>query len=151
MTGMLEVEIYHEQRLLHGACFLPGFVRQLKWLLLAGLDPDLAERKSGVTGLFIAGQEGRVDIVVALLEAGAVVNLAPGPEGATPLFIAAQRGHRDVVGTLLAAGAMVDLVRRPHPLLPLDIYFFVTYFFAFIRYVSSGATRCGGHPALHCK
>ena len=55
---------------------------------------------SGATPLYVAAQNGHLDIVKALLEAGADRNQAMN-SGATPLFIAAEKGHLDVVEMLL--------------------------------------------------
>ena len=70
-------------------------------------DVNQAEN-NGATPLFIASQEGHVDVVrQLLLREDADVNLAEN-NGATPLYIASQEGHVDVVRQLLAASADVN-------------------------------------------
>ena len=83
---------------------------------LLGLKADPEEKKvlanqaktgNRVTPLFIAAQNGHLEVVNALLDAGAAVH-KPLTDGATPLFIASQKGHLEVVNALIAAGAAVD-------------------------------------------
>jgi ankyrin repeat protein len=50
--------------------------------------------------LFIAAQNGHLDVVRHLVEVGADKDQAQN-QGATPLFIAAQNGHLDVVRHLV--------------------------------------------------
>ncbi|XP_078575768.1 uncharacterized protein LOC144861671 [Branchiostoma floridae x Branchiostoma japonicum] len=66
---------------------------------------------TGATSLFVAAQEGHVEVVQQLLKAGADVEKAR-QGGATPLYIAAQNGHVEVVQQLLKAGAEVDKARQ---------------------------------------
>ena len=64
--------------------------------------------------MFIASQEGNLDVVRELLARGAVVDAA-FDTGATPLIQACWKGHPEVVRALLAAGANkrhVDIVGR---------------------------------------
>ncbi len=74
--------------------------------LLAGADPD-----SRIDGhapvLFVAAQEGHLEVVRTLLKYKASVDLALS-SGATPLGIAAQNGHAGIVRELLEHGAQVD-------------------------------------------
>ena len=63
-----------------------------------------AEPKSGITHLFIAGQEGKADIVSVLLDkARNVINVnqATTDYGCSPLFSACQNDHSSVVEVLL--------------------------------------------------
>ncbi|CAG2184945.1 unnamed protein product [Mytilus edulis] len=64
-------------------------------------------RKDGASPLFVACQEGNLEIATELLERHAVVNQQLS-DGATPLFIACQNGHLPIVELLLQAGADVD-------------------------------------------
>ena len=61
--------------------------------------------------LYIAAQEGHLELATDLLAAGARVD-APLKNGSTPLFIAVQKGHRELVAVLLAAGAKVNASRN---------------------------------------
>ena len=54
--------------------------------------------------MFIASQEGNLDVVRELLARGAVINAA-FDNGATPLIQASYNGHTEIVRALLAAGA----------------------------------------------
>lgn len=61
----------------------------------------------GSTPLYIAAQNGHLEVVIALLQAGADIN-QPANDGKTPLYIAAENGHLDMVQALLAAGADIN-------------------------------------------
>ena len=81
-------------------------------------NPEIANQRflSSVNGekvslLYIAAQEGYLELAADLLAAGALVN-APRKNGGTPLFIAVQHGHRELVALLLAAGASVNAQRK---------------------------------------
>jgi ankyrin repeat protein len=52
------------------------------------------------TPLFVACENGHVEIVKTLIEAGANLN-SPDKDGATPLFVACKNGHAEVVKALL--------------------------------------------------
>jgi hypothetical protein len=62
--------------------------------------------------LWVAAQNGQVDVVRLLLEARASVDLARSSDQVTPLLIAASEGHVDVVRLLLEARASVDLAKK---------------------------------------
>ena len=62
----------------------------------------------GCTPLFIASQNGLIDIVALLLKSNANPDLQE-INGCTPLYIASQEGHTDVVSLLLKANANVNL------------------------------------------
>ncbi|MBA2655193.1 MAG: ankyrin repeat domain-containing protein [Gammaproteobacteria bacterium] len=66
-----------------------------------------AAQNNGATPLYIAAQNGHIEVVAALINAGANKDQARN-EGATPLFIAAQNGHIEVVAALINAGANKD-------------------------------------------
>ena len=55
--------------------------------------------------MYIAAQEGHVEVVRLLLEAGADCNKARTDTGATPLQVAVEKGHVNVVRLLKEAGA----------------------------------------------
>ena len=63
--------------------------------------------KRGLTPLFLASQNGCLDIASLLIEKGADKNKAIN-EGATPLAIARGNGHLDVVSLLIDKGAAKD-------------------------------------------
>jgi ankyrin repeat protein len=74
----------------------------------AGVDLNAAftdGEDAGMTPMFLAAQENRLDVVKLLIAAGVDVNTARA-EGATPLHAAAHNGHAGVVSVLLeTAGA----------------------------------------------
>lgn len=78
-----------------------------------GMDPDatvLVRRASinGISPLVCAAENGRADVVDALLDAGADVNKGTGyKRNDTPLLMASENGHTEVVRLLLNAGADV--------------------------------------------
>lgn len=67
--------------------------------------------QDGASPLFIAAQNGHLEVCGALLRAGAAVDAARG-DGASPLWIAAQCGHDHVARELLRRGAAADRLRR---------------------------------------
>ena len=71
-----------------------------------GADKDQT-LNSGATPLYIAAQNGHLDVVRHLVEVGADKDQALN-SGATPLYIAAQNGHLDVVRHLVEVGADKD-------------------------------------------
>ena len=66
---------------------------------------------NGATPLWIAAQEGHLDVVQHLVEVGAHKDQATN-YGATPLCIAAQEGHLDVVRHLVEVGAHKDQAKE---------------------------------------
>ncbi|HWB19100.1 MAG TPA: ankyrin repeat domain-containing protein [Phycisphaerales bacterium] len=83
---------------------LDGLMKRIKD---DGLSIEVADR-NGTTLLGIAAQEGKVDIVKALLNAGADVN-AVDRNGRTPLMAAASAKNPQVIYALLDGGANVGL------------------------------------------
>ena len=67
-----------------------------------------ASTHTGTTALYIAGQNGHVDVVKTLLANNADVKASMHTDGSTALYIAAQKGHVDVVRTLLANNADIN-------------------------------------------
>ena len=65
-------------------------------------------RDDGFFPLFVASQEGHVQVVDALLEAGAQVNATRPKDSCTALIIACQNGKVAVVQSLVRAGANVN-------------------------------------------
>ena len=83
-----------------------------RWLLKFGVWTDVNQAcdDTGATPIFIAAEEGHLDVVRFLaLEAQANVTQATTDNGATPIYIAAQEGHLDIVRFLaLEAQANVN-------------------------------------------
>ena len=74
-------------------------------LLRRRQDPDEADA-CGRTALYLAAQNGNVQITKLILEAAADVNKSIKDTGETPpLLAAAQRGHLEAAGLLIDAGA----------------------------------------------
>jgi predicted LPLAT superfamily acyltransferase len=69
--------------------------------------------------LFMAVQNGHVEVVRLLLSGGADVNQARTDTGTTLLFMAAQEGHVEVVRLLLSGGADVNQARTDTGATPL--------------------------------
>jgi ankyrin repeat protein len=88
-----------------------GVVSEIIKKKTAGVDLNAALRggeSAGVTPLFHAAQNNRLDVVTLLISAGADVNKARFDDGCTPLHKAAQHGHAGVVSVLIET-AGVDL------------------------------------------
>ena len=63
----------------------------------------------GVTPLYVASENGHLEIVKFLIASGGSVNEGD-KDGITPLMIASNYGHFEVVKVLLAAGAEVNKI-----------------------------------------
>ena len=79
---------------------------QLRRLLKQKADPNITI--DNATPLFIASQEGELNLVDILLKANADPNI-PIEDGATPLYIAVEEKRLDIVNLLLKAKADTDL------------------------------------------
>jgi ankyrin repeat protein len=74
-----------------------------------------SKNKAGITGLYLAAQEGNALAIKFLCEEQQIDPNATGskaPDGSTPLYIAAQQGHTDAANVLLEAGAAIDATFR---------------------------------------
>jgi len=71
----------------------------VKFLIEKGVDINKAN-KDGFTPLYIASQEGHLDLVKLLIEKGAEINKI-GKVGETPLYIASENGHLGVAKYLM--------------------------------------------------
>ena len=76
------------------------------WKLVPAKSKDQAQN-SGATPLWVAAENGHLDVVRHLVEGGADKDQAK-ISGATPLHIAAENGHLDVVRYLAEVGADKD-------------------------------------------
>eukprot|EP00731_Ephydatia_muelleri_P032874 Em0024g418a len=84
-----------------GSCTLIG----LSW---AGLcHGPCSDTNDGRSPLYMASQEGHLDVVKTLIEAGANIHQAE-KDGQSPLFISCLNGHLDIVKTLIEAGANIN-------------------------------------------
>ena len=61
----------------------------------------------GVTLLFMASQNGHVDVVRLLIDAGALINQAD-EDGETPLWVASHKGHLAIVRYLILHGSGIE-------------------------------------------
>eukprot|EP00092_Neocalanus_flemingeri_P024493 GFUD01026561.1.p1 GENE.GFUD01026561.1~~GFUD01026561.1.p1 ORF type:complete len:899 (-),score=198.15 GFUD01026561.1:15-2711(-) len=86
---------------------LHGRVDVAKLLLKYGakLEPRGSDKLYGATPIYLASQNGNLEMVHELIVAGADVNCRLRKIGVTPLFVAAERGHHDVVKLLLEHNA----------------------------------------------
>ena len=77
-----------------------------------------ATTAEGITPLFIACQNGFVEVARLLLDKGGEINAAT-TGGATPLLVACHHGHTEVAQLLLDKGAAIDAAvnKGPTPLL----------------------------------
>lgn len=71
---------------------------------------SIGDDQLGTTALFIASQNGHVEIVRVLLDGGADTEIATS-NAVTPLLVASSNGHAQVVKVLLKANANVEQVR----------------------------------------
>ncbi len=103
------VQYYPDEHQFLAACWQGRVDIVEYWVNQEGFRPNdefissLAGDKA--SGLFVASDTGRNDVVKLLVEAGAGADLNQSWNGATPLFLASQNGHADVVQVLVKAGA----------------------------------------------
>ena len=78
------------------------------------MPPSAVQRptKEGISPLFIASQEGHLEVVKVLLKYGADPRQACGENDFCPLFAAAMGNHAAVASALLDAGADVDQLSK---------------------------------------
>lgn len=76
-------------------------------LLLAGVNPNLADGKEGPTPLVIAASRGNKSTIRLLLVGGANINVSAVP--GTPLYAAALNGQRDCIVLLKKHGAKLRI------------------------------------------
>ncbi|KAF1330414.1 Serine/threonine-protein phosphatase 6 regulatory ankyrin repeat subunit, partial [Globisporangium splendens] len=79
-------------------------------LLKSKVDVNLVNA-NGTTPLYIAAQEGHVEIVAKMLRAEASVNVSMTASGATLLYLAARDGHTEVASALLKNNVSVNIAR----------------------------------------
>ena len=77
----------------------------VKELLGGGADVNQATTDDGSTPLYIASQNGHLEVVKELLGGGADVNQARTDDTTTPLRMESEEGHVEVVKELLGGGA----------------------------------------------
>ncbi|MGB5685139.1 MAG: ankyrin repeat domain-containing protein [Candidatus Electrothrix sp.] len=83
-------------------------INAVETLLKQGADPNIRDKRSGLTALLMASGYGNVEIVRQLLDAGADVFVIDSRGGASPLHKAVQGGNIEIVKMLLDAGTFVD-------------------------------------------
>ena len=83
----------------------------LRVLRELGVDPNTPDEKHGVTALYEAASQGRVESLRVLVELGADPN-KPDREGRTPMYQAAAYGHIEVIRVLGELGADVNAARK---------------------------------------
>ena len=86
-----------------------GKFRVAEFLLEAGADPNLADRR-GFAPVHIAVARNEVKLVQRLLDHGAAINVRTYSDGKTPLMIAAAAGFEEMVEILLSRGADPSIV-----------------------------------------
>lgn len=99
----------------HGAALTPhmaayaGDVQTVRRLLDAGADVNQQD-KEGRTPLYLATQEGYMEVMELLIARGADVNQGTGhdPGEFAPLYVAASCGRGDAIDLLVRRGAKVD-------------------------------------------
>jgi hypothetical protein len=75
-----------------------------------------------VSSLYIAAQNGHLEVVKLLLEAGATVDAELNTDGATALYIASLNGHTEIVEILINFGANVNVDVKQYTPLYVTVY-----------------------------
>ena len=75
---------------------------------MAGADRDKGAGRHDETPLYLASENGHVEIVRLLIVAGAAKDRSSGPWGKTPIRIACSKGHVEIVRLLLWASVTLD-------------------------------------------
>lgn len=88
---------------------LYGHIDLIQELLVHNANVHLATI-GGISLLYIAAEQGKIDVLNALLEGGASVDFVTSQRNATPLHAAAYQGHLNVVEVLLAYGANANAI-----------------------------------------
>ncbi|KAI2497240.1 serine/threonine kinase [Fragilaria crotonensis] len=79
-----------------------GNLNEVRALLLDGANVNAQRDSDGATALYVASQNGHLEVVRELLQIDDVdVNLRSTDDGSTALYIASNEGHVDVVRALL--------------------------------------------------
>jgi hypothetical protein len=87
-----------------------GDTMLIQHMLRSGAPVDSCQA-DGCTGLWLACEQGHVDVVTLLCNHGANVHVTKQPGDVTPLYIAAQNGHTNVVTLLLQHGALPNAAK----------------------------------------
>ena len=91
---------------------LDGRREVVAWLVgEVGAAAGAADPSDGASAMFVAAQEGHLEVVLVLVAGGASVDQAD-VGGATPLIMAATEGHLAMVRALVGAGASVDRPKK---------------------------------------
>lgn len=115
-----------------------GDAELAKFFLECGCAPDQMN-SLGVTALFVAAQEGRLDVVRLLLRADANVNAARSMDGATPILLSAQHGNDDCCRLLVACGANVDQPTTNYGSMPIYAAAFNNCITTVVMLIAAGA------------
>jgi len=97
---------------LMASCLHGGYTDIVKMLLKKGADPKYIARREdpfydGMTALYIAAEQGNLEIVKLLLQKGSDIDAGNGKVG-TPIVTATLNGHNQVIKELIEAGADVN-------------------------------------------
>ncbi len=88
-----------------------GNIERVKDMLTQGTDPNVTD-PSGLGGIYLAAQNGYLDVVKLLLEHKADPNAGLTKDLGTPLHASAKNQHNEIVDALIAAGAKLDVMDK---------------------------------------